>query len=77
MTTIPTIGDRVERRVAGISQYGTVHYADQLQVLVKWDNGSSSSLRIGIHMFRVLGHAPAKVIGHREGATLRMEVPAR
>jgi hypothetical protein len=24
-----------------------VHYADQLQVLVKWDDGSSSSLRVG------------------------------
>jgi hypothetical protein len=26
---------------------GYVWYADQLQVLVKWDNGKSSSLRIG------------------------------
>jgi hypothetical protein len=57
MTTIPKIGDRVERRSAGVSQYGTVHYADQLQYLVKWDDGSSSSLRVGIHEVRVLGHA--------------------
>lgn len=57
MTTIPMIGDRVERRTAGVSQYGTVHYADQLQYLVKWDDGSSSSLRVGIHKIRVLGRS--------------------
>ena len=54
MATIPMIGDRVERRFAGVSQSGTVHYADQLQVLVKWDDGSSSSLRVGIHHFKVV-----------------------
>jgi hypothetical protein len=55
MTTIPTVGDRVERRTAGVSQYGTVHYADQIQLLVMWDDGTSSSLRVGIHELRVLG----------------------
>jgi hypothetical protein len=54
---IPVIGDRVERRSAGVSCLGTVHYADQLQVLVKWDDGSSSSLRVGIHDVRVVGHS--------------------
>jgi hypothetical protein len=58
MTTIPMIGDRVERRVAGISQYGTVHYSDQLQALVKWDDGSSSSLRLEKHWLRVIGRSP-------------------
>jgi hypothetical protein len=77
MITIPVIGDRVERRVAGISQYGTVHYADQLQVLIKWDDGSSSSLRIGIHRFRVLGHAPEHANIRSDGAMLETEVPVR
>jgi hypothetical protein len=54
MKKIPAIGDRVERRRARISQYGTVHYADQIQVLVKWDDGSSSSLRVDVHELRVL-----------------------
>jgi hypothetical protein len=57
MTMTPTIGDRVQRRAAGVSQYGTVHYADELQILVKWDDGSSSSLRVGIHELRVVGPA--------------------
>jgi hypothetical protein len=60
MTTIPMIGDRVERRVAGISQYGTVHYSDQLQVLIKWDDGSSSSLRLDIHKLRVIGRSSSE-----------------
>ena len=54
MTIIPMIGDRVERRVAGVLKCGTVHYADQLQFLVKWDDGSSSSLRVDIHPVRIL-----------------------
>jgi hypothetical protein len=29
----------------GIRRTGTVWYADQLQVLIKWDDGQSSSLR--------------------------------
>ena len=45
--TIPAIGDRVERRRAG----------DQLQILVKWDDGSSSSLRVDRDAFRNLGPA--------------------
>jgi hypothetical protein len=41
---IPSKGDRVEETRHGIRRFGTVWYADQLQVLVKWDDGSSSSL---------------------------------
>jgi hypothetical protein len=52
---VPNIGDRVERRRAGIAQRGTVHYADELQILVKWDDGSSSSLRVGQNRIRILG----------------------
>jgi hypothetical protein len=51
---IPKIGDRVERRRAGVAVRGTVHYADPLQVLVKWDDGSSSSLRVGRSEIRIV-----------------------
>jgi hypothetical protein len=44
---IPQRGDRIKRVRAGVSVLGTVHYSDQLQILVKWDDGSSSSLRVG------------------------------
>jgi hypothetical protein len=55
---IPSIGDRVERRRAGVTQFGTVHYADQIQVLVKWDDGCSSSLRLDREQLRVIEPAP-------------------
>ena len=54
----PLIGDRVERRRAGVSIYGTVHYADQIQALVKWDDGSSSSLRLDRDKVQVIERAP-------------------
>jgi hypothetical protein len=56
MTTsrIPVPGTRIVRRVAGVSTAGTVHYADHLQVLVKWDDGRSSSLRVGRDSFDVV-----------------------
>src|SRR5689334_6608460 len=54
----PHIGDRVERRRAGVSYYGTVHYADQIQALVKWDDGSSSSLRLDRDKVQVIERAP-------------------
>ena len=44
---IPSRGDQVEQRRMGISRIGYVWYSDQLQVLVKWQDGKSSSLRIG------------------------------
>jgi hypothetical protein len=34
---------------------GIVFYADQLQVLVKWDDGRSQSLRAGAQVFRIVG----------------------
>ena len=38
---------------------GDVFYADQLQVLVKWDDGRSESLRAGAQLFRILSEHPA------------------
>ena len=35
---IPSKGERVEQKRSGIARSGTVWYADQLQVLVKWDS---------------------------------------
>ncbi len=53
---IPNKGDRIEllRAQMGVRLHGTVFYSDQLQILVKWDNGQSQSLRIGIDRFRIL-----------------------
>jgi hypothetical protein len=42
---IPDKGDQVEQGRMGVSRVGVVWYADYLQVLVKWDDGRSSSLR--------------------------------
>ena len=39
---------------AGIARQGTVYYADELQVLVKWDDGRSSSLRMDRVRFKIL-----------------------
>jgi hypothetical protein len=50
---IPSKGERVERPRTGILQRGTVFYSDQLQILVKWDDGRSESLRPGRDRFRV------------------------
>jgi hypothetical protein len=44
---IPSKGDRVRQFRAGVGREGYGWYADQLQVLVKWDDGASSSLRRG------------------------------
>jgi hypothetical protein len=54
---VPNKGDRIEllRPRLGIRLRGRVFYADQLQILVKWDDGRSESLRTGTQMFRILG----------------------
>jgi hypothetical protein len=56
---IPSIGDQVEQTRAGVTRIGRVWYADQLQGLVKWDNGKSSSLRIGRHLSVCAAARPA------------------
>lgn len=45
---VPSKGERLERRGLGVTLQGTVLYSDHLQVLVKWDDGRSSSLRLGV-----------------------------
>jgi hypothetical protein len=53
---IPGKGDRIEllRTQAGVRVRGTVHYADHVQILVKWDNGRSQSLRPGHDRYRII-----------------------
>ena len=43
----PRRGDRIELLLPrlGVPMRGTVFYADELQILVKWDDGRSESLR--------------------------------
>jgi hypothetical protein len=50
-------GERIEllRPRLGIRVRGTVFYADELQILVKWDDGRSESLRPGVDDFRIVG----------------------
>jgi hypothetical protein len=58
--SIPNRGDRVEllQPHLGVRMRGRVFYADQLQILVKWDDGRSESLRAGTRVFRILREAP-------------------
>ncbi|MFL5982738.1 MAG: hypothetical protein ACJ74R_13620 [Gaiellaceae bacterium] len=55
---IPNKGERIAQRRMGVSRTGQVWYADQLQVLVKWDDGKSSSLRLGDKEFEVVAEHP-------------------
>lgn len=51
----PRKGDRVEIRRSGVARRGTVQFVSDIQILVKWDDGSSSGLRFGRDVFRVVG----------------------
>jgi hypothetical protein len=59
-TGTPIRGDRIEllRPHLGVRVRGMVFYADQLQILVKWDDGRSQSLRAGAQLFRVISEQP-------------------
>jgi hypothetical protein len=52
-SVIPSRGDRIEVVRTGVKLGGQVWYADQLQILLKWDDGTSSSLRIRRDSFRI------------------------
>jgi hypothetical protein len=54
---LPAIGGRVEIQRTSVLLRGTVYYVDSLQVLVKWDDRSSSSLRVGRDDFRIIDGA--------------------
>ena len=60
---IPSKGDRVRQFRTGLTREGYVWYADQLQVLVKWDEGASSSLRRGGDSFAVASSNGASANG--------------
>jgi hypothetical protein len=51
---VPSKGERIElvRPRMGVRVRGTVFYSDQLQILVKWDDGRSESLRPGVDNYR-------------------------
>lgn len=51
---IPDVGDQITVVRTGVSRVGRVWYADQLQILVKWHDGGSSSLRIGHTPFHII-----------------------
>jgi hypothetical protein len=55
---LPSKGDRVElvRTETGVRLrlVGTVFYADHVQILVKWDDGRSQSLRVGVDQYKIL-----------------------
>ena len=50
----PKKGDRVEARRSGVARRGTIQFVSDLQILVKWDDGTSSGLRVGRDSFRVV-----------------------
>jgi hypothetical protein len=53
---LPAKGERVEllQLKTGVRMRGTVFYSDHLQILVKWDNGQSQSLRPSSDRFRII-----------------------
>ena len=53
---VPSKGERIElaKRTTGVRARGTVFYADQLQILVKLDDGHSQSLRTDREAYRII-----------------------
>jgi hypothetical protein len=51
---IPSKGERIEIKSTGTRMRATVYYADHLQILVKFDNGLSRSLRPGRDAYRIV-----------------------
>ena len=45
----PDKGDRIELLRKGVPVRGTVFHADELQMLVKWDDGRSESVWRGVN----------------------------
>ncbi len=57
---VPSLGDQIEVQYTGVIRRGRVCYADHIQLLVKWDDGTSSSLRIDQEPFRITAAASEK-----------------
>jgi hypothetical protein len=70
--SLPHRGDTVERFQTGVRVRGRVFYADELQILVKWDEGTSSSLRVGSEQLR-----DVRVVESRDGAATDGRCAAR
>ncbi len=53
---LPSRGDRIEllRPRLGVRVRGKVFHVDQVQILVKWDDGRSESLRAGAQVVRIV-----------------------
>jgi hypothetical protein len=58
---MPSPGDRIELLRTGVTLRGHVWYADQLQILVKWDDGTSNSLRVGQESVRIMDGSKVEV----------------
>jgi hypothetical protein len=64
----------------GVIRRGYVWYADQLQLLVKWEDGNSSSLRLGCGTRYIAigeGEAPRREEEAAQAALLAAVTPAR
>jgi hypothetical protein len=57
---VPSRGDEIEVRRTGVNRHGRVQYADHVQILVKWNDGGSSSLRLGQTPFEVTRRSRAE-----------------
>jgi hypothetical protein len=73
----PAIGDRVEIRRGGVIVRGLVDYAEGLRVLVMWDDGSSSSLRVGLDVFETVEPSAANPRSAQNGSFDRMLLGSR
>jgi uncharacterized protein DUF4314 len=53
---VPKKGDRIEllKPRTGVHLRGTVFHVDQVQILVKWDDGRSESLQPDVDRFRIV-----------------------
>jgi hypothetical protein len=51
---VKVTGSSCDAPQTGFRIRGTVHYSDHLQILVKWDDGRSQSVKPGIDRYRII-----------------------